>query len=154
MFGYKQIEFILWIILLSIGLTNPMDYAKQKLSDYHFFNDPLKNQSPKSNVFPYQISTPLFTDYAKKLRYMVLPEGQKMSYVNPEKFDFPIGTIFVKTFYYPHDFNNLENDKNFTRSYPKSNRYDFLAKKGDILILKSSVYIIKYFSEVSIKPIG
>ena len=104
MSGYRHIEFILWILLLSIGFTNPMDYAKQKLSDYHFFNDPLKNQSPESNVFPYQISTPLFTDYAKKLRYMVLPEGQKMSYVNPEKFDFPIGTIFVKTFYYPVDF--------------------------------------------------
>ena len=37
------------------------------------------------------------------------------------------------------DFNNLENDKNFTRSYPKSNRYDFLAKKGDILIWNSFI---------------
>jgi len=37
------------------------------------------------------------------------------------------------------DFNNLENDKNFIRSYPKSSRYNFLAKKGDILIWNSYI---------------
>jgi uncharacterized repeat protein (TIGR03806 family) len=94
----------IWIFSISFGIGGILDYAKPKLSDYHFFNEPIKNQIPKSNVFPYQIPTPLFTDYAHKLRFIVLPEGQQMSYVDPEQFNYPIGSILIKTFYYPIDF--------------------------------------------------
>jgi len=106
---YEVIKYI-WIIFISLGISGILDYAQPKLSDYHFFNGPLKNQTPNLNVIPYQISTPLFTDYAHKLRFLVLPEGQKMSYINPENFDFPIGTILIKTFYYPIDFREPKNN--------------------------------------------
>jgi len=94
------------LLITTFGFCGILDYAQPKLSDYGFFEEPLKNQVPKSHVIPYQISTPLFTDYAKKLRFIVLPQGEKMTYVDSDKIDFPIGTTLIKTFYYPQDFRN------------------------------------------------
>ena len=90
--------------LLSLINANPLDYAKPRLSDYGFFREPMAEQIPVDYIFHYRISTPLFTDYAYKTRFIVLPDGKKISYISPEEFDFPVGTIFIKTFYYPADF--------------------------------------------------
>jgi len=72
--------------------------------------EPLSHHVPIESILPYRISTPLFTDYAFKSRFIVLPEGKKIRYINSEKFDFPVGTIFIKTFYYPFDFRTPEID--------------------------------------------
>jgi uncharacterized repeat protein (TIGR03806 family) len=52
-------------------------------------------------VVPYDLATPLFTDYAGKLRAIYLPPGQAAKYDAVRTFDFPVGTIISKTFYYP-----------------------------------------------------
>lgn len=52
-------------------------------------------------VIPYDLATPLFTDYALKLRTLWLPEGASAVYQDEETFDFPVGTIITKTFFYP-----------------------------------------------------
>ena len=91
-------------VLFSLIKANPLEYAKPKLSDYGFFKEPMAEQIPVDNIFPYRISTELFKDYAFKSRFIVLPEGEKISYIGSEEFDFPVGTIFIKTFYYPADF--------------------------------------------------
>ena len=91
-------------VLFSLIKANPLEYAKPKLSDYGFFREPMAEQIPVDNIFPYRISTELFKDYAFKSRFIVLPEGEKISYIGSEEFDFPVGTIFIKTFYYPADF--------------------------------------------------
>ena len=52
-------------------------------------------------VNPYDLATPLFTDYALKLRTVTLPKGASATYRADEVFDFPVGTIISKTFYYP-----------------------------------------------------
>ena len=97
-------------VLFSLIKANPLEYAKPKLSDYGFFKEPMAEQIPVDNIFPYRISTPLFTDYALKSRFIVLPDGKKVSYISSEEFDFPVGTIFIKTFYYPADFRAPEKD--------------------------------------------
>ena len=51
-------------------------------------------------VVPYELSTPLFTDYALKLRTVWIPEGQAAEYNATREFDFPVGTIISKTFHY------------------------------------------------------
>jgi uncharacterized repeat protein (TIGR03806 family) len=72
-----------------------------KLSDYKFFKGELKNQEPNSDVIPYQPASSLFTDYAKKKRFIWLPKGTKGSYVSDhELIDLPIGAVLIKTFYY------------------------------------------------------
>ena len=100
-----------WLfVLLSFINANPLEYAKPKLSDYGYFKEPMAEQIPVDNIFPYRISTPLFTDYALKSRFIVLQDGKKVSYISSEEFDFPVGTIFIKTFYYPADFRAPEKD--------------------------------------------
>lgn len=52
-------------------------------------------------VVPYELNTPLFSDYAHKLRTVWMPKGEAARYVADGAFDFPVGTVVSKTFYYP-----------------------------------------------------
>ncbi|HEY4144601.1 SO2930 family diheme c-type cytochrome [Pinirhizobacter sp.] len=52
-------------------------------------------------VVPYDLTTPLFTDYAHKLRTIWMPQGSHANYDAEQTFDFPVGTVISKTFYYP-----------------------------------------------------
>ena len=51
-------------------------------------------------VTPYDIATPLFSDYALKLRTIALPKGEAATYREDESLDFPVGSIISKTFFY------------------------------------------------------
>lgn len=51
-------------------------------------------------ILPYGLNTPLFSDYALKLRSVWLPEGTAAAYRADREFEFPVGTILSKTFYY------------------------------------------------------
>lgn len=53
-----------------------------------------------SGVTPYDLATPLFSDYALKLRTVWTPDGEPARYHENEAFDFPVGTVITKTFYY------------------------------------------------------
>jgi parallel beta-helix repeat protein len=74
------------------------------LSDYRLFADP-KNPlaSPNGNGVIYDLNTPLFSDYANKYRFVFVPGGSAAAYRNQEVFDFPVGTIIVKTFTFQAD---------------------------------------------------
>ena len=55
-------------------------------------------------VTPYEVKTPLFSDYALKLRTWYLPPDTAMAYRPRDSFDFPVGSVISKTFFYPeHD---------------------------------------------------
>ena len=101
---------LLYLLFVFVVSAHPLDYAKSNLSDYGFFKEPLSQQIPSDYIFPYKLTTPLFTDYALKSRFIVLQDGQKMEYINPEKFSFPIGTSIIKTFFYPEDFRSPEDN--------------------------------------------
>ena len=51
-------------------------------------------------VVPYTLNTPLFTDYALKLRTVWMPDGASASYAAEGPMEFPVGTIISKTFHY------------------------------------------------------
>lgn len=76
----------------------------EKLSDYGLFSGDMKEQVPAPDVLPYDLNTPLFSDYAYKLRFVKIPAGKAAVYSPDEAFDFPEGTVIAKTFYYPDDF--------------------------------------------------
>lgn len=59
---------------------------------------PLK---PNKGVIPYDLNTPLFSDYAEKYRFVWMPSGSSAVYTEEEAFEFPIGTIISKTFAFP-----------------------------------------------------
>jgi uncharacterized repeat protein (TIGR03806 family) len=88
---------------LSVGKQNA---PLSKLSEYGFFSGKMSDQFPAKDVIPYQLNTPLFSDYAEKLRFVKFPEGAQVAYNDSIVFDFPKGTILVKTFFYPLDFRN------------------------------------------------
>jgi len=52
-------------------------------------------------VEPYELNSPLFSDYAHKLRTVWMPAGQSAKWSQDQAFDFPVGTVISKTFYYP-----------------------------------------------------
>lgn len=70
-----------------------------RLSDYGFFAD-LKARTPAPRLMPYDLETPLFSDYAEKERYIYLPAGTQAKYDADKPLDLPIGAALVKTFGY------------------------------------------------------
>src|SRR5436853_210214 len=46
-----------------------------KLSEYQLFVGDGSAQQPAPGVLPYDINTPLFSDYANKIRFVQLPPG-------------------------------------------------------------------------------
>lgn len=58
---------------------------------------------PNKKVLPYDLNTPLFSDYATKSRTIWMPEGSAASYNGEDVFEFPLGTIITKTFSFPDD---------------------------------------------------
>ncbi len=90
-----------------LGLLEPKDtlmnydIGLKKLSEYNFFKQPLKNLEPiDENIIPYEMNSPLFTDYASKQRFIALPEETQIKYTSQGVLDFPKGTILIKNFYY------------------------------------------------------
>lgn len=77
----------------------------EKVSDYNLFVGRMADLQPNEGLVAYDLITPLFTDYAHKLRYVWMPEGTSASYNgnDDEVLDFPKGAVLVKNFYYPHD---------------------------------------------------
>lgn len=68
------------------------------LADYRLFQGVDPRVAPNPGGVPYDLTTPLFSDYAAKDRFVFLPPGTAMSYVPDGPFVFPEGTIIVKTF--------------------------------------------------------
>lgn len=79
------------------------------LSAYNLFKDG-RGQVPNDRVIPYDLTVPLFTDYAHKYRFAYVPEGQPARYDDREVMDFPVGSVLVKTFAYPADFRAPDKD--------------------------------------------
>ena len=92
---------------------SPIKYAKPKLSDYGFFEGHMANHNPVPGVMPYDVSAKLFSDYALKSRFIVLPSGERLTYKPDGSFNFPLESILIKTFYYPTDLRMPEENIRF-----------------------------------------
>ncbi len=73
------------------------------LSDYGLFADATEPRHGAIDGTPYDLNTPLFTDYTSKYRFVFLPESTEAAYRSEAVFDFPVGTIISKTFTLPTD---------------------------------------------------
>ncbi|MCC6287029.1 MAG: hypothetical protein IT249_04025 [Chitinophagaceae bacterium] len=77
----------------------PLEF-REKLSDYGFFSGKLNELHPASNVIPYKLATPLFSDYAVKDRFIVLPPNKHIVYTPEDILGFPDSTFIIKNFAY------------------------------------------------------
>ncbi len=87
-----------------VTVVTPPPYGMpyDKLSEWNLFQDPLK-QLPSDRVIPYEVISPLFSDYTTKFRFLWVPEGTQIGYSDDKPWDFPVGTILAKTFSYAAD---------------------------------------------------
>ncbi len=76
------------------------------IGGYNLFSDPKEPRSNTNSGIAYDLTTPLFTDYASKYRFIFVPEGKQAAYSTDNVLDFPVGTIIAKTFSMPNDFLN------------------------------------------------
>lgn len=72
------------------------------LSAYRFFRD-AGARTPNDRVTPYELNTPLYSDGALKFRYVYIPAGQQAQYRTETVFEFPVGTVLIKTFAFAAD---------------------------------------------------
>jgi uncharacterized repeat protein (TIGR03806 family) len=77
----------------------------EKLSAWHLFAASPKGGRliPHARLLPYDLNTPLFSDYADKYRFVWMPAGSAAQYKEEGPFEFPVGTIFAKSFAFPVD---------------------------------------------------
>ncbi len=76
------------------------DAIPERLSDWGVVYTERGRLELSTGVVPYELNTPLFSDYALKLRTVWLPPGSRATYRDRDEFDFPVGTIITKTFHY------------------------------------------------------
>jgi uncharacterized repeat protein (TIGR03806 family) len=81
---------------------NVEERPARSIRAYNLFLD-VAEQRPNAGLMPYDINAPLFSDYAKKYRFLYLPPGTQAIYRTEQPFDFPVGSVLVKTFTYPAD---------------------------------------------------
>lgn len=80
----------------------PLGQPWELLGQWHLFADGPK-QTPAERVLHYEVNAPLYTDEALKYRFIHVPESATIGYEPSERWQFPVGTILVKTFAYPVD---------------------------------------------------
>lgn len=78
----------------------PFGQPWETLGEWHLFTD-IAAGTPNERVVPYDLISPLFSDYATKHRYVYVPEGSTITYDDEAAWVFPVGSILVKTFAYP-----------------------------------------------------
>jgi uncharacterized repeat protein (TIGR03806 family) len=98
------------VLLAGLAPERP-ELPRMKLSEYGFFSGNLVDLKPASNVFPYEVNAPLFSDYAEKARFVFLPENTKLRYDADAEFSLPVGAVIIKVFYYHNDASKPENGR-------------------------------------------
>jgi uncharacterized repeat protein (TIGR03806 family) len=111
------------ILYISWLFSSTLDFAKPTLSEFGFFEEPLKLQNPAKGVIPYSIASPLFSDYTEKLRFIKIPTDKKLTHNADGSFNYPEESVLIKTFYYPDNFNEPEKSRRIieTRLLIKTN---------------------------------
>jgi len=83
----------------------------EKLSEYEFFKGDMADLDPASKMIGFDLTTPLFTDFAQKARFLYVPEGKTVAYNETDFLEFPVGSMLVKNFYYANDLRNPDQGK-------------------------------------------
>jgi len=84
-----------------VRVFNEDDGFPDNLSAWGLFVGKAADLKPNEGVVPYDLNTPLFSDYATKRRFIWMPPGTAAAYRPDDVFDFPVGSILSKSFSYP-----------------------------------------------------
>lgn len=97
--------------------VNPAPVGKpyKTLSEWGFFTN-LVALTPNEELVEFDNTSPLYTDYAFKQRFMWLPEGAQITYEPFKPWSFPVGAILIKMFGYPVDERDLSKGVNWVET--------------------------------------
>lgn len=100
---------LVWVASATAQSSPPVNAAAitserppQTLAEYRFFRD-AGARMPNARVTAYDLNTPLYSDGALKYRYLYVPPGQQAQYRDEGVFEFPVGTVLIKTFAFAAD---------------------------------------------------
>lgn len=74
------------------------DAPFERLSQYRFFQGELKKLAPNERVIPYDLNSPLFSDYTQKRRFVWAPKNSVINYKSSGVFEFPETAVLIKNF--------------------------------------------------------
>ena len=86
--------------VVEVNRFAPGEYPK-RLSDWGVLQREGNALTLGRDVLPYDVNTPLFADYALKLRTIWMPPGESAEYAPNNAYVMPVGTLISKTFFYP-----------------------------------------------------
>jgi len=112
------------------------------LSDWQVVYADGSNLALNAGVIPYDLNTPLFSDYAHKLRTIWMPRGTSAKFDPDGSFDFPVGTIISKTFYYPIAKGTARDSKAVARTYDQSTDFSDKAQ-GERGLKLAKVHLVE-----------
>lgn len=73
------------------------------LSDYGFFQGEPRELAAAPELVPFEPVSPLWSDGAFKQRQLYVPEGETIGFAEDDDWEFPVGTVAVKSFLFPRD---------------------------------------------------
>jgi uncharacterized repeat protein (TIGR03806 family) len=106
-----------------VGIVIPNE-PYEHLSDYNFFQGNIEDLNPDDRVVPYDLNSPLFSDYSQKARFVWMPEGMSAKYTTDHVLDFPLGAVLIKNFFYNHDEQDLSKGRRIIETRLLVNRGD------------------------------
>jgi len=95
-------------VWVPLGETPPSDLAELNLFTW---NAQTGTADWNAGLVPYELNTPLFSDYAQKERALYLPAGEAMEFDANDAFAFPTGSLILKNFLLPADLRSPEQDR-------------------------------------------
>ena len=132
-FGQTESKELLWISLNENSsiytlkgsdpqAVSPSKYAwniPEKLSQLGLFRD-LKSLRPRVGLIEYEVNAPLWSDNAKKTRWVYIPDSQKIylpkssstgRYSAELPWSYPVGSIFIKHFELPLNYSSEDHSE-------------------------------------------
>ena len=99
--------------------------APRQLSQWRLFDNIDGRLLPASDLIPYELNTPLYSDDTAKHRFIRLPKGGKIEWDSEESLGFPVGTVIAKTFAYPDPTKDMTPHERFLET-----RIELLERTG------------------------
>lgn len=102
----------LWVSACTAGTDDTGGEPVDRLSDLGLFEYLGDGEFAYADgVVPYDLNTPLFGDHALKDRAIAIPAGEAATYADDAAFEFPVGTVLIKSFSFPADLRAPDVDR-------------------------------------------
>ncbi len=93
-----------------LGVDIDAEDPPELLSEMNLFSWDGERFEYAEGVYPYELASPLFSDYAVKHRAIYVPEGKQATFDDNQVLEFPPGTVILKHFLFPADFREPDQD--------------------------------------------